>query len=335
MKKTRTGFLIAGLLILGAAACFCANIYFFANSPASTSASQKAIFKIFPGQSFDEIAKDLFHQNLITSATKLKLIAIITKSDRSIIAGEYELSATMSPLEILKRLTDGSVRLHRLSIPEGYNISQIAEKVAEVGFCGRQAFINAAWDEKEVQKAGINASTFEGFLFPDTYYFSGDVSPRQIISAMVDRFNKAFPAEWEKRALETGFSVLEIVTLASIIEKETGVASERPIVSSVFHNRLKRNIRLASDPTVIYGIKDFDGNITKKDLTTRTPYNTYMNSGLPPGPIANPGSASIEAALFPAETDYIYFVSKRDKTHHFSTTLEEHNRAVRKYQLRR
>jgi len=335
MKKTITGFLIAGLLIIGAAAYFSANIYFFANTPARPSASQKTVFKISPGQSFNEIAKDLFHQNLITSVTKLKLIARIKKSDRSIVAGEYELSAAMPPLEILKRLTDGSVRLHRLSIPEGYNIAQIAEKVADAGFSDRKAFIDAACEEQQVQKAGINAKTFEGFLFPDTYYFSGDVSPQQIISAMVDRFDAAFLPEWEKRALEMGFSVLEIVTLASIIEKETGVASERPIVSSVFHNRLKRNIRLASDPTVIYGIKDFDGNITKKNLTTRTPYNTYMNSGLPPGPIANPGSASIEAALFPAETDYVYFVSKRDKTHHFSKTLAEHNRAVRKYQLRR
>lgn len=335
MKKKLTGFLIAGVFIIGVAAYFCADIYIFANAPARPSASQKTIFEISPGQSFNEIAKNLFDQNLITSVTKLKLIARFKKSDRNIVAGEYELSAAMSPLEILKQLTDGSVRLHRLSIPEGYNIAQIAEKVAEVGFCNRQAFIEAACDEKQVQKAGINAKTFEGFLFPDTYYFSGDVSPQQIISAMVGRFNEAFPAEWKKRALEMGFSVLEIVTLASIIEKETGVASERPIISSVFHNRLKRNIRLASDPTVIYGIKDFDGNITKKNLTTRTPYNTYMNSGLPPGPIANPGSASIEAALYPAETDYVYFVSKRDKTHHFSTTLEEHNRAVRKYQLRR
>jgi UPF0755 protein len=132
-----------------------------------------------------------------------------------------------------------------------------------------------------------------------------------------------------------GFSVNEIITLASIIEKETGVAAERPIISSVFHNRLKRKMRLATDPTVIYGIKNFNGNITKKDLNTYTPYNTYMIYGLPPGPIANPGTESIKAALYPAETKYLYFVAKRDKTHHFSSTLEEHNRAVRKHQLRR
>jgi UPF0755 protein len=241
----------------------------------------------------------------------------------------------MSPLSILQQLTDGSVRLHRLSVPEGFNIHQIAENVEAAGFCDRQSFISAATDEEFVRRMNISASTFEGFLFPDTYYFSKDVSSQQIISAMVARFHKAFLPEWKERAKEMGFSVNEIITLASIIEKETGVGSERPIISSVFHNRLKRKMRLATDPTVIYGIKNFNGNITKKDLNTYTPYNTYMISGLPPGPIANPGSESIKAALYPATTKYLYFVAKRDKTHHFSSTLEEHNRAVRKYQLRR
>jgi UPF0755 protein len=126
-----------------------------------------------------------------------------------------------------------------------------------------------------------------------------------------------------------------VVTLASIIEKETGAPSERPIISSVFHNRLKKNMRLASDPTVIYGIEDFDGNLTRKDLERPTPYNTYMKKGLPPGPIANPGAKAIEAALYPANTDYLFFVSKQDGTHHFSRTYQEHEKAVRKYQLRR
>ena len=132
-----------------------------------------------------------------------------------------------------------------------------------------------------------------------------------------------------------GFTVHEIVTLASIIEKETGEASERPVISSVFHNRLEKGMRLESDPTVIYGIEDFDGNITRKDLRTPTPYNTYVIKGLPPGPIANPGKMSLQAALYPADTEYIFFVSKKDSTHKFSKTLKEHNRAVRKYQLNR
>jgi len=335
MKKRRIVIMIAALIITGLPAYFCTDMYSFTNHPADSTKPQKVIFTIDSGQSFNKIVDNLFRQRLISSMMKFKLIARIKKSDRKLIAGEYELSATMSPLAILTQLTDGSVRLHRLSIPEGFNINQIAETVELAGFCDKQSFINAATDEAFVRTMKIAASTFEGFLFPDTYYFSNDVSSQQIIDAMVARFNKAFLPEWQARAKKIGFSVNETITLASIIEKETGVASERPIISSVFHNRLKRKMRLATDPTVIYGIKNFNGNITKKDLQTYTPYNTYMITGLPPGPIANPGSESIKAALYPADTKYLYFVSKRDKTHYFSSTLTEHNKAVRKYQLRR
>ena len=157
----------------------------------------------------------------------------------------------------------------------------------------------------------------------------------QIISAMVNRFWSVFTTEWKVRAKDLGFTVHQIVTLASIIEKETGAAFERPIISSVFHNRLKKKMRLESDPTVIYGIKNFDGNLTRKHLSTHTPYNTYKIKGLPAGPIANPGRASLEAALYPERSVFIYFVSKKDNTHYFSTNLKEHNQAVRKYQLRR
>ena len=180
---------------------------------------------------------------------------------------------------------------------------------------------------------GIPGKTVEGYLFPETYFFQKQASAEKIIRAMIGRFKSVFTKEWKNRAQELGFSVHEIVTLASIIEKETGVAKERSIISSVFHNRLEKGIRLASDPTVIYGIENFDGNLTRQDLRTRTPYNTYTNYGLPPGPIANPGKAALEAALYPADTPYLYFVAKPDNTHHFSTTLAEHNRAVRKYQL--
>jgi UPF0755 protein len=335
MKKRRIFFLIAGLIIFGLPAYFCSDIYLFANNPADLSAPQQMIFKISPGQNFNKITNNLFSKKLITSPTKFKLIARLKKSDRKLIAGEYELSRDMTPLEIVKQLTDGSVRLHRLAIPEGFNIRQIAENVEAAGFSEKQSFIRAATDEEFVRGMDISASTLEGFLFPDTYYFSKDVSPQQIIAAMVARFHQVFLPEWKARAKEMGFSINEIITLASIIEKETGVAVERPIISSVFHNRLKRKMRLATDPTVIYGIKNFNGNITKKDLNTYTPYNTYMIAGLPPGPIANPGSKSIKAALYPAKTNYLYFVAKRDKTHYFSSTLTEHNQAVRKYQLRR
>jgi len=151
----------------------------------------------------------------------------------------------------------------------------------------------------------------------------------------MERFNTIFTEEWQKQAKTIGFSVHDIVTLASIIEKETGDALERPLISSVFHNRLKKNMRLESDPTVIYGIKDFDGNIKRKHLKIKTPYNTYQIKGLPLGPIANPGAKSLAAALNPVPSDYLFFVSKKDTTHQFSKTIQEHNKAVAKYQLRK
>lgn len=152
---------------------------------------------------------------------------------------------------------------------------------------------------------------------------------------MLSRFQSVFTKEWENKAEKLGFSIHQIVTLASIIEKETGAPFERPVISSVFHNRLKKGMRLESDPTVIYSIHNFDGNITRAHLNEHTPYNTYKIRGLPPGPIANPGKEAMEAALFPADTPYLYFVSKRDRTHKFSTNITEHNRAVRKYQILR
>jgi len=182
---------------------------------------------------------------------------------------------------------------------------------------------------------GLDTDTFEGYLFPDTYYFPKEAGVEKIISTMVERFRAVFVPEWRERAIQLGFTVNQIVTLASIIEKETGTPFERALISSVFHNRLKKKMRLESDPTVIYGIKDFNGNLTRKDLKTVTPYNTYQIRGLPAGPIANPGRASLEAALYPEDTSFIYFVAKKDSTHHFSTNLKDHNRAVRKYQLGR
>jgi len=335
MKKQSFVILTGILILIIIPGYFAADLYYYSITPTNLTKTEHKIFKIPQGQSLNRTVTELHSNNLINSPLKFKLIARLKKYDRRIIAGEYELSETMTPLAILEHLANGNVRLHRLSIPEGFTIEQIASNVEKAGFCDKEDFIKASTDEKFAQTMQIPAKTFEGYLFPDTYFFSKDVSPKQIISSMVGQFKKIFRHEMESLAQENGFTKHEIVTLASIIEKETGAASERPLIASVFHNRLKKKMRLASDPTVIYGIKDFNGNITKKDLNTPTPYNTYIIKGLPPGPIANPGEESIKAALSPAKTTYLYFVSKKDKTHKFSTTLGEHNRAVRKYQLRR
>jgi UPF0755 protein len=307
----------------------------FASMPANQSASASVIINVSPGQTLRTTADILYRKTIIKDTLKFVLIARIKGYDKRLKAGEYLLSASMAPLQILKIMVKGAVKLYKLTIPEGYTIDQIAAVMDAANFCTKTDFIQAATDTARVRQKGLEGRTFEGYLFPDTYFFPRDVTIERIISTMVKRFRSVFVPEWVARAKDLGLTVHQIVTLASIIEKETGAPFERPIISSVFHNRLKKKMRLESDPTVIYGINNFDGNITRKHLTTRTPYNTYKVRGLPIGPIANPGSAALVAALYPDDTKYIYFVSRKDRTHQFSTNLKQHNRAVRKYQLRR
>jgi UPF0755 protein len=307
----------------------------FASMPANQSASASVIINVSPGQTLRTTADILYRKTIIKDTLKFVLIARIKGYDKRLKAGEYLLSASMAPLQILKIMVKGAVKLYKLTIPEGYTIDQIAAVMDAANFCTKTDFIQAATDTARVRQKGLEGRTFEGYLFPDTYFFPRDVTIERIISTMVKRFRSVFVPEWVARAKDLGLTVHQTVTLASIIEKETGAPFERPIISSVFHNRLKKKMRLESDPTVIYGINNFDGNITRKHLTTRTPYNTYKVRGLPIGPIANPGSAALVAALYPDDTKYVYFVSRKDRTHQFSTNLKQHNRAVRKYQLRR
>ncbi|GBC59704.1 hypothetical protein DENIS_0645 [Desulfonema ishimotonii] len=298
-------------------------------------AQEKKLITVQPGQGFETVLETLKQAGLIRAPLRFKLVARLNRYDRQIRAGEYLLSPAMSPLDILRQMAGGKVLTRRMTIPEGYTLKQIAALAEELGIADRAAFLALATDPAFVRENGIEAQTLEGYLFPETYYFPGSATPEAVIRAMLKRFRQIFAPEWKKRAEEIGLSVHQVVTLASIVEKETGVAAERPRIASVFHNRLRRKMRLQSDPTVIYGIRNFDGNLTRKHLKARTAYNTYQISGLPPGPIANPGKAALEAVLYPEETRYLYFVAKGDRTHHFSTSLKEHNRAVRKYQLRR
>jgi UPF0755 protein len=222
---------------------------------------------------------------------------------------------------------------YQIIIPEGYTVRQIALRLAEKGIVEQQEeFLSLAFSVNFAGSLGIEGAGVEGYLFPDTYLFPKGVASAEVIRTMVGKFRRVYVPAFSQRAAELGMTDKQIVTLASIIEKETGVPEERPLVSAVFHNRLKRGMPLCSDPTVIYGIKAFDGNLRKLDLMRMTPYNTYLSRGLPPGPIANPGASAIQAALYPAPTNYLYFVSRNDGTHHFSATLREHNEAVWKYQ---
>jgi UPF0755 protein len=335
MKKALLFTVIPLFIFVCAAFVFFLELLNYADTPVKPGDSDIVTVNVRPGQSLKAVADTLRQKKIIGNSLKFILIARMKGYDKRLKAGEYMLSAAMPPRKILEIMVMGTVRLYKLTVPEGYNLNQIAELVENLKFGTKLEFIKAATNTALVREKGLEGDTFEGYLFPDTYFFPKNVSVEKIISSMVNRFRSVFSPEWEARAKSLGFTVHQIVTLASIIEKETGAPFERPIISSVFHNRLKKNMRLESDPTVIYGIKNFDGNLTRKHLLTRTPYNTYAIRGLPAGPIANPGRLSLEAALYPEKTSFIYFVSKKDSTHHFSTSLEQHNRAVRKYQLGR
>ena len=220
-----------------------------------------------------------------------------------------------------------------MTIPEGLTIPEIAQALEKSNIVTADDFLNAVAELAQSKEWGIPAESLEGYLFPETYSFRKGVSAESVAREMVNTFYKQIATVAPDGFLDDPEALHEIVTLASIIEKETGAEHERKIISAVFTNRLKKNMLLQSDPTVIYALPKFDGNIRRKDLSYDSPYNTYKYPGLPPGPIASPGLGSLDAALSPASESYLYFVSKNNGEHHFSKTLREHNNAVRKYQL--
>jgi UPF0755 protein len=292
------------------------------------------IVVISEGATFLQAAALLEREELIRSRSAFVRIGKSQEAHRKIQPGEYEFNGAMPPADILAKLLAGRVLLHTVTIPEGYTITQIADVIDGQAITSREEFLRLASDKSFIKTLGISAETVEGYLFPDTYRFARTTPAKEVIRTMVDQLGRVMTEEWQARAKEMNLTVHQVLTLASVIEKETGSGDERPQISSVFHNRLRKRIPLQSDPTVIYGLPNFDGNLHKKDLSHPSPYNTYRWSGLPPGPIASPGADSIQAALYPVTSKYLYFVSRNDGTHHFSATLGEHNRAVEKYQKR-
>jgi UPF0755 protein len=284
--------------------------------------------------SFQQVAALLERERLIKSRLAFVLMGRFQSADRKIHAGEYELNPSMSPAEILSRLTVGQVVLHPIMIPEGLTMVQVAEILGQQGVVDMQELLRLMKDPVFIASLGITARTLEGYLYPDTYKFPKGVRPKEVITTMVEHLREVYGPDLHARAQELKLTQHEVLTLASVIEKESGSNGEREEISAVFHNRLKKRIPLQSDPTVIYGLPSFDGNIHKKDLLSPSPYNTYRIAGLPPGPIANPGLQSIRATLYPSNSRALYFVSKNDGTHQFSATLEEHNQAVERYQKR-
>ena len=298
--------------------------------------TQTIILSIPPGATLKKISTDLKGLSLIRNASAFRLLANIRQKQTHIQVGEYELNQSMLPMDILKAITSGKTVLHPVTIPEGYRISEIAELLTKTISINKEIFIKESRNKDLLNKLNITSKSLEGYLFPETYHFSKHTSEKKIIQTMLNTFQQRMKTKKIQHQIQSSdMSLHEIITLASLIEKETGMNGERKHISSVFHNRLKRKMRLQTDPTVIYAIENFDGNIRKKDLAIDSPYNTYRYKGLPPGPIASPGIKSIVAALNPIKTNHLYFVSKKDGSHQFSSSLKEHNRAVQKYQLKK
>ncbi|MBU2647829.1 endolytic transglycosylase MltG [bacterium] len=289
------------------------------------------------GESLNRIASKLENKNLIFSKSLFKWAAIVLGNRKSIKSGEYEITGQFSTYALIRLLSRGTTILKKITIPEGLSMDEVFAHFEEVGLGTQKEYLQYGSENTFIQSLGLGHQihSLEGFLFPETYLFSKNTAPQTVIRVMVRTFFSNIPEDYGTRAKAVGLTYYEAIILASIIEKETGVSAERKLIASVFHNRLRTGMRLQTDPTVIYGIKDFNGNLTREQLRTRTPYNTYMVKGLPPTPIANPGLESLLAAVHPAATDYLYFVAKGDGTHKFTNNYRDHDHAVTKYQKQR
>jgi UPF0755 protein len=287
------------------------------------------------GTTFREAIEIFSKEKLIRDENLFLFIGRISGLDRKIRAGFYSISGTTSPFEILRMLKKGQIIEYEITILEGDSLAEIAEKLSEKGIINKEDFKALSKDEDFLYAYNIDAPTLEGYIFPDTYKIPKGMDPEDAIGMMINRMREEYSGKLAVRASDLGLSERDVLTLASIIEKEAVADKDRYLISAVYHNRLKKKIRLQADPTSIYGVKSSKEKITEKDLRRKTPYNTYIIKGLPPGPIASPSIKSIEAALYPADVPYLYFVSNDDGTHTFSVTAKEHLAAVRSYREKR
>ena len=283
------------------------------------------------GAGVRQIGLLLAEKKLLTNDLRYLVYVRLSGLGSRLKAGEYSFPYGLTPSEVLRKIARGEVVLHPVTIVEGMNIEQIASLFAQGNWVDGKRFLNLCQDKQFIQELGLDMPSLEGYLFPDTYYMVKGMDEKKLIRWMVQRFN----AVWSTLPplTDTSLNKNKVVTLASIVEKETGQEQERPLIARVFLNRLKLGMPLQSDPTVIYGLgKDYDGNLHKADLQKATLYNTYVIPALPPGPICNPGKAALLAVLQPTPSEALYFVAKNDGFHFFSATLAEHNRAVNLYQ---
>jgi UPF0755 protein len=331
MNRNRSFFpkVLSFILILAVFAGFFLLTHIL--TPVSFNKKWKEV-QIPEGASYAKGINILMENGILNNRFTFLLLGKITSSERMLKPGYYHLSSSMSPLQIFNDLIKGKTIQYSVTIPEGLMLKDIKKRFKDTELLDDDGW-QLAYDEDFLSSLNIDAPTIEGYLYPDTYSFSKGTAPEIIFKIMVQRLREIYDETLMARAKELNMTENDVLTLASIIEKEAVFDSERPIISAVYHNRLRKNMKLQADPTVLYGIKRRWKRIRYKDLKRATPYNTYVIRGLPPGPIASPGEKSIRAALYPADVDYMFFVSKNNGTHYFSVTGEEHVKAVNLYQI--
>jgi UPF0755 protein len=332
MKKAFAVFVVFVLLAAGAAWVFWTRL----DEPYKGYSGAEQFVQIAPGSSGADIRRALVDAGLVRDDATVRAALRWTGAGRSLKAGEYRFDRPMTPVEVVDKIARGDVYGRRVTFPEGLSILEMAQ-IYETNQLGKaKDFVAAAKHVEAIKDLDPMAPDLEGYLFPDTYTVARNTPAQRLIELMVGGFRNAYPAELQEKARAQELSTRQVVTLASLIEKETGKAEERPMVAAVYRNRMRIGMPMQADPTVVYALRKagrYDGNIRKDDLAMDSPYNTYKFPGLPPGPIASPGKASLEAALAPAGVDYLYFVSRNDGSHVFAATLAEHNANVHEYQV--
>lgn len=329
-KHKRRLRLAAAAVALGIATLVGLRFTLFLTTPAGDGKNVQ-LLDFGQGSSLARIASELEGKGIINSARLFRLYARVRGFDARIKAGTYQFHDGMAASEILHKLVSGDIYAQRFAVPEGYSIYQLGELLEGRHLFSRKEFLRQCFNRGLLKELAIEGPSVEGYLCPSTYDITPKMTEADLIRLMVAHFHKVYAQKFDELVKAAGMGRREVLTLASMVEKEAVVASERPLIASVFLNRLKKGMPLQSDPTAVYGVRAFAGKVSRADILQYSPYNTYRIKGLPPGPIGNPGSSAIEAVLNPAGTSYLYFVARKDGTHQFSATLDEHNRAVRQF----
>ena len=351
MRRVLLLLFVVLLLTAAAAAMYGYSTWSGLYEPYKGYTSAEQFVDIPAGTSTGAITERLVTGGIVRDALVFRVALWWTGGARNLQAGEYRFDQPLTPIEVIDRLTRGDVYTRRITFPEGRTIQEMAKLYESREMGQARDFMAAATNRSLIADLDPGATDLEGYLFPETYSLPRNAPAARLISAMVERFRLTFteaqknastgvqngaPAEAGAPAGVVTLTTRDIVTLASLVEKETGAPDERPMIAAVYRNRLRLRMPLQADPTVVYAMQKagtYNGNIRRDDLAMDSPYNTYKYPGLPPGPIASPGKASLEAALHPADVDYLYFVSRNDGTHAFATTLAEHSRNVQRFQV--